>query len=140
MNLSAVWAEKAARNDARTFLLFRDERVSYGEIRGLEARAVRQHGPTYVACSSWARPRRAMIDVRRGGSIINMSSILGQVAMQRTSIYVATKGALSRLTRSRARESAAHGRRASASKDVSMRATLRITLDKQWSKAYVTHN
>ena len=57
---------------------------------------------------------RAMIDVGRGGSIINMSSILGQVAMQRTSIYVATKGALNQLTRSWALESAAHGIRVNA--------------------------
>jgi LAO/AO transport system kinase len=34
----------------------------------------------------------------------------------------------------------AHGRRASAGKDASMRAASRFTLDNQWSKAYVTHN
>lgn len=32
MNLRTLWAEKAARNGDRTFLLFRDERVSYAEM------------------------------------------------------------------------------------------------------------
>jgi short-subunit dehydrogenase len=73
MNLSSLWAESCST-------------ASWGQ--------------TYVACSSWARPpARAMIDVGRSGSIINMSSILGQVAMQRTSIYAATKGAPNQLTR-----------------------------------------
>jgi len=34
MNLRNLWAEKAARNGDRTFLLFRDERVSYAEMNG----------------------------------------------------------------------------------------------------------
>ena len=32
MNLRSLWAEKAARNGDRTFLLFRDERVSYAQM------------------------------------------------------------------------------------------------------------
>ena len=57
---------------------------------------------------------RAMIAAGNGGSIINMSSILGQVAMPATSIYGTTKGALNQMTRSWALEWAAHGIRVNA--------------------------
>lgn len=57
---------------------------------------------------------RAMIAAGRGGSIINMSSVLGQVTMPRTSIYSATKGGINQLTRAWALEWAQHGIRVNA--------------------------
>ena len=57
---------------------------------------------------------RAMIAAGNGGSIINMSSILGQVAMPSTSIYSTTKGALNQMTRAWALEWAAHRIRVNA--------------------------
>lgn len=56
---------------------------------------------------------RTMID-NRGGSIINMSSVLGQVTMPRTSIYSTTKGGINQLTRAWALEWAQHGIRVNA--------------------------
>ena len=57
---------------------------------------------------------RTMIAAGTGGSIINMSSILGQIAMPATSIYSTTKGALNQLTRAWALEWAPHGIRVNA--------------------------
>jgi NAD(P)-dependent dehydrogenase (short-subunit alcohol dehydrogenase family) len=57
---------------------------------------------------------RAMLAAGRGGSIINMSSILGQVTMPKTSIYATTKGAINQLTRAWALEWAPHGIRVNA--------------------------
>ncbi len=57
---------------------------------------------------------RAMIAAGTGGSIINMSSILGQVTMPATSIYSTTKGALNQMTRAWALEWAPHGIRVNA--------------------------
>lgn len=57
---------------------------------------------------------RAMIATGAGGSIINMSSVLGQVTMPRTSIYATTKGGVNQLTRAWALEWAPHGIRVNA--------------------------
>lgn len=57
---------------------------------------------------------RTMIDAGRGGSIINMSSVLGQVVMPTTSIYAATKGAVNQLMRAWALEWAPRGIRVNA--------------------------
>jgi NAD(P)-dependent dehydrogenase (short-subunit alcohol dehydrogenase family) len=57
---------------------------------------------------------RAMLAGARGGSIINMSSILGQVTMPKTSIYATTKGAINQLTRAWALEWAPRGIRVNA--------------------------
>ena len=57
---------------------------------------------------------RAMLAGARGGSIINMSSILGQVTMPKASIYATTKGAINQLTRAWALEWAPHGIRVNA--------------------------
>jgi NAD(P)-dependent dehydrogenase (short-subunit alcohol dehydrogenase family) len=57
---------------------------------------------------------RAMLAAGRGGSIINMSSILGQVTMPKTSIYATTKGAINQLTRAWALEWAPQGIRVNA--------------------------
>lgn len=57
---------------------------------------------------------RTMIDRGGGGAIVNMSSVLGQVTMPRTSIYSTTKGAINQLTRAWALEWAPHGIRVNA--------------------------
>lgn len=57
---------------------------------------------------------RAMIGTGGGGSIINMSSVLGQVTMPRTSIYATTKGGINQLTRAWALEWAPHAIRVNA--------------------------
>lgn len=57
---------------------------------------------------------RAMIAAGNGGSIINMSSVLGGVAVPAASIYCTTKGAINQLTRAWALEWAVHRIRANA--------------------------
>lgn len=57
---------------------------------------------------------RVMIGQGKGGAIVNMSSVLGQVTMPRTSIYSATKGAINQITRAWALEWAPHGIRVNA--------------------------
>jgi NAD(P)-dependent dehydrogenase (short-subunit alcohol dehydrogenase family) len=57
---------------------------------------------------------RRMIPRGAGGAIINMSSILGEITMPRTSIYALTKGAVNQLTRSWALEWAPHRIRVNA--------------------------
>ncbi len=58
-------------------------------------------------CSKYAIP--AMIDSRRGGVVINVSSVAGLVGLQRMSAYSAAKGAIISLTRSMAADFAQHG-------------------------------
>ncbi len=57
---------------------------------------------------------RAMIAASNGGSIVNMSSVLGGVAVPDASIYCTTKGAINQLTRAWALEWAAHRIRSNA--------------------------
>lgn len=57
---------------------------------------------------------RAMIAAGNGGSIVNMSSVLGGVAVPAASIYCTTKGAINQLTRAWALEWAAHRIRSNA--------------------------
>ncbi len=65
---------------------------------------------TFLACQAVGR---RMIE-RRSGSIINIASIAGQIGLQGTIAYVASKGGVISLTRGLAVEWAAHGVRVNA--------------------------
>lgn len=65
---------------------------------------------TFLACQSIGR---RMIE-RRGGSIVNIASIAGQIGLPGTIAYVASKGGVIALTRGLAVEWASHGVRVNA--------------------------
>jgi NAD(P)-dependent dehydrogenase (short-subunit alcohol dehydrogenase family) len=58
-------------------------------------------------CSKYALP--VMIEGRRGGAVINVSSVAGLVGLQRMAAYCAAKGAIIALTRAMAADFAPHG-------------------------------
>jgi NAD(P)-dependent dehydrogenase (short-subunit alcohol dehydrogenase family) len=57
---------------------------------------------------------RAMIDVGRGGSIVNVASIYGEAAAEGCSVYCASKGGVRMLTKVMALELGPHGIRVNA--------------------------
>ncbi|HLI09406.1 MAG TPA: SDR family oxidoreductase [Ktedonobacteraceae bacterium] len=61
---------------------------------------------TYL-CSKYALP--AMIEGRRGGSVVNVSSVAGLVGIRNMSAYSAAKGAIISMTRSMAVDFAQYG-------------------------------
>jgi len=58
-------------------------------------------------CSKYAIP--AMIDGKRGGAVVNVSSVAGLVGLMKMSAYCAAKGAIISLTRNMAVDFAPHG-------------------------------
>lgn len=57
---------------------------------------------------------RAMVDQEEGGNIINMSSVAGLIAVENSSLYCASKGAVTNLTRELALEHGGNGIRVNA--------------------------